>query len=672
VTGLESSWTTGLKKVLVVRVNFPDDPAEPCAYEDATCMMAQVQQFYDENSYGQLHLEADITPVFTLPRSVSDYANDSRRHLGLREDALAAAKEGGYVIEEYHLDIVLNGRLFGYRAQVGARGCWLQSPNTDAAVHELGHNFGLGHANLWVGRGDTIIGPGRMLPYGNMFDAMADVLTGAWPYRHFNAAHKHFLGWLPPSQILAVTNSGVYELNSFDTSTLKPGIRTALTIRKDPDREYWIEARQNWIDNPWAQNGVLVYFGPWDQSYGTSPLLDTTPNSHWPDDSRDAPLLLGRTFSDCEAGVHVTPLSRSQTEPGRLQIRVVLGHFPDNQAPLVTFLAGTDPVQTEPGQPLVWTALGTDPDDDPVVLSWDFGDNTYAGNTNHLEKSWSEPGDYLVRCWVSDMKGGVGSVSRVVRVGQPGTCRVSGRVVFQGRPLAGVRVSLTDSLVTYTDADGCYTAVGLTNGTYQLHPGKGYYTFQPASRSVFVTHQDVVEQNFEAIRTETPNNPPYVMTWNPSPEAIYGSPAQVPLRAWAYDDGEVQLVQFTSQTGLAVLGMGNSFIEVWTNIWSEVPPGEHLITVQALDDFGAVGQALPTRILVAELPARLESIVPSGHGGMSLNISGPVGQSMIVEASADLVNWTSLVSLTNSTGLLQWTDSNAFQFPQRFYRIHSP
>jgi hypothetical protein len=663
----DTSWTTGLKKVLVIRVNFPDDLTEPGSQEEAEDMMAQVREFYGANSYGRLLLEWSVTPLLTLPRTVTEYASDAGRCFALRADALAAAGAAGYAAGDYDLDIVLNGRLFGFRANVKAKGCWLQAPSTDAAVHELGHNLGAGHANLWIGRGDTIIGPGRMLPYGNMFDAMADVLPGAWAARHFNACHKQLLGWLPETQVRSVTNSGIYRLYPLDASALDPDAAYALCLSKDAERTYWIESRQECTTNPWAQNGVLLYFGPWSQSYGTSPLLDTTPNSHWADDSRDAPLLLGRTFSDPGAGIHVTPLSRSQTVPPWTDVQVVLGYFPENLPPVVRLESG--PSETIPGMSVVWDASSADPDGDTVLLSWDFGDGTFAGLTNRVEKHWDTPGEYLVRCWASDLKGGVSCTSRIIRVGQPLTWRVSGRVTCQGQPLPGVRISLTDCLVTYTDADGFYTAVGVINGYYQLHPGKGYYAFAPASRFVIITNATVVGQDFEATSTAAPNNPPYVTTWNPGPESIYGAPANVLLRAWAYDDGEVQMVQFTAGAELAVLGQGTSYLEVWTNLWTDVPPGEHLIAVQATDDFGATGEAWPTRILVLEDPPVLASIARLTGSQFALDISGTAGQRLVVEASTNLVNWTTVSACTNLTGQTRWVDLEADGFRQRFYRM---
>jgi uncharacterized delta-60 repeat protein len=50
------------------------------------------------------------------------------------------------------------------------------------------------------------------------------------------------------------------------------------------------------------------------------------------------------------------------------------------------------------------------------------------------------------------------------------------------------------------------------------------------------------------------------------------------------------------------------------------------------------------------------------------NISGTLGQSVMIEASTDLVNWTSLTNITLGSGLFFFSDPNAPDFPMRFYR----
>jgi len=60
--------------------------------------------------------------------------------------------------------------------------------------------------------------------------------------------------------------------------------------------------------------------------------------------------------------------------------------------------------------------------------------------------------------------------------------------------------------------------------------------------------------------------------------------------------------------------------------------------------------------------------VQTGAQPGSLQIAGGAGQRYQIEASTDLLNWTDLVTLTNTSGTVQFLDSAAATFPQRFYR----
>jgi hypothetical protein len=56
-------------------------------------------------------------------------------------------------------------------------------------------------------------------------------------------------------------------------------------------------------------------------------------------------------------------------------------------------------------------------------------------------------------------------------------------------------------------------------------------------------------------------------------------------------------------------------------------------------------------------------------GQFNLTLSGLIGQAYNVEASPDLVTWTIIGTVTlDATGSLDFTDPNAANFPQRFYR----
>jgi len=71
------------------------------------------------------------------------------------------------------------------------------------------------------------------------------------------------------------------------------------------------------------------------------------------------------------------------------------------------------------------------------------------------------------------------------------------------------------------------------------------------------------------------------------------------------------------------------------------------------------------------VPANLPAVqIHSGFAGQFvLTVSGPPGQTYDVQASPDLSAWTVIGTVTpGASGSLDFTDTNAANFPQRYYR----
>jgi len=403
---ITSVWTTGQKTLLYIRVDMSDKAGDPVTEASVRSTMdTAVDPYYRDSSYQKTSLVTTITPTMRLPHTAAEYETigDSQ----ILTDGQAAAKAAGFDSATYSLFIVAFPKMsFGYsgKARVGRAGVWLNgSFGSGVTAHELGHNYGVHHANLWQTTDGSIIGAGANLEYGNPFDVM-----GRGGVRgQFNAWFKARFDWVLPTDYLNVTASGRYRIGAIDEPA-ETGPR-ALRAVKDSTKNYWVEFRKAFTTNAAAMNGALVNWG-YNSNTG-SHLLDMTPGTSA--GASDAPLIVGRTFSDTVSGIHITPVLRTAS-PLAMEVVVNRGTFPGNAPPVATLTA--DPTTVARNAPVTLSVGASDPNGDPLAFGWVFDDGTFAPNAATVQKSWTTAGTKLVRCIVSDMVGGTTTVETSVTV----------------------------------------------------------------------------------------------------------------------------------------------------------------------------------------------------------------------------------------------------------------
>jgi len=520
----------GLFRLLYIRVTFADDPISPQADDGAHATAQGNNRYFNEGSYGTVWWETTITPVIRLPERKNYYGENPNALLG---DARVGAEALGYFRIDYDEMYVLCNSLVQY--DFGGLSSGILNGSPGALSHELGHNFGLPHANFWQPEGrqpgpvqptnappfpidpDSLIGHNDLnapfltsntggepsQEYGNPHDVM-----GSGP-GHFSAMFKNYMNWLPDNFIKTATGSTTNRIFAFDTPRISDGRTYAMRIRKDYQKEYWFSYRQQFPDNPWFANGIEVDWdlGPIDPGFGLSlgnnVLIDTTPDSTYV--KEDAALVVGRTLRDPAADVFVTPVALGGgPDPSDKWIDVVLqkGPFRNNQNPTVTIAASTIAVAN--GGTVEFSATAQDPDGDALAFYWDFGDWSFGTNGAVQSKTFNAAGQFVVRCEVSDMKGGIGSAHVVITVGTPNTFTISGRVLDTfGNPVQGVRVHNSgvkpaspppapDGVQTntsipdvgtyrygYTDSQGYYVIGNVPPGTYTNRAFQFGYRIEP-------------------------------------------------------------------------------------------------------------------------------------------------------------------------------------------------
>ena len=341
-------WSLGVKRFLIVRVDFSDDPGGPfdrnsgqtITTSTMNTVMTNVNQFYLDNSQGQTSIQTFHVPaVLRMPQTKATY--DAGTPSDLRTDMLAAAaaydqangNTGQFDPATYDLDTVVFSAMsganwqFGGLAGVGAKRMWVNAEfSLRIMAHELGHNYGLLHANRWDVTGTDPIDPaGTQLDYGDEYDMMGGntASPGGRPI-HFNEWFKAYLGWLNTSQWRTAPTGGVYRLFRHD-HTNASGIR-GITVGQTNDRSYWLGFRRdvtNYAANSFGAtnflaNGVEFRWGMQapglssDMAGEASRLLNFTPATA---NFTRHPLPIGQTFTDPAFNLSITPLSVGGTSP---------------------------------------------------------------------------------------------------------------------------------------------------------------------------------------------------------------------------------------------------------------------------------------------------------------------------------------------------------------------
>ena len=304
-----SPWSLGKKTLLFIRIDFPDLPGAPAPDEQVRDVLRMVERFYEVNSYGKLSIQSTLTTTVRMPKPAKAYDHEGQEII---THARAAAKAAGFDTAKFNLEIVAfktpDGRVIAVGA-INAKGLRLANSFTFGRMaHELGHNRGLSHTQLWETSDGSIIGPGQRKDYGDPYDIMGG--GAEWGENHLSIRHKAHLGWLGEDGIIKVARSGVYRIYAHDHEKAK-GAR-GLRIARDKTQIYWVEFRHR-VHPP---NDAIVDAVRILRSYTDNnecELLDMTPQT--PGVGHDAALPLGKVFEDRDARIRITPLKTGGAAP---------------------------------------------------------------------------------------------------------------------------------------------------------------------------------------------------------------------------------------------------------------------------------------------------------------------------------------------------------------------
>ena len=239
---------SGEHSLLVIRATWGP---KPFATEDVNRVLDEVDAFFRASSFGRVSFRSTVTP-WIRAYDVAPACNP----LTIAYPADDAARAAGYDPAAYDRIVYLfpetacawAGSRWGKRALLNGT---LTVANT---AHELGHTFGLPHAQAW----SCDPRPCGVVNYGDPYDTMGSG-TG-----DFDSYEKWLLGWI--TRVTRVSQPDVYTVAPIEVpSTLPQGLIVTTTRNR-----YWFEVRR---DPARAATGTLLMKGGLLVHAGPSPTI---------------------------------------------------------------------------------------------------------------------------------------------------------------------------------------------------------------------------------------------------------------------------------------------------------------------------------------------------------------------------------------------------------------
>jgi M6 family metalloprotease-like protein len=245
----------------------------------------QLDHYWREVSYGKINLTGSSAyGWFTLPQPRSYYVTGSGQGSAnlnqLFSDCTAAADpsvnfaaNGGV----QGINMMFNGDLDGYAwgggrctTLDGLNKCWSSTwnppwsfNNLAPLAHEMGHGYGLPHANNSDGDSD---------PYDNPWDVMSSAWRNAnsnptygTVAKHLNVYSRDRLGWIDPARMLTVSAVVPQDAIQLDRASLVGSSNPQMLVLRVPgqptSRYYTVEARKRvgYYDANLAGNAVIIH-----------------------------------------------------------------------------------------------------------------------------------------------------------------------------------------------------------------------------------------------------------------------------------------------------------------------------------------------------------------------------------------------------------------------------
>lgn len=335
--------TSGTKKIAVILLNWSDlTTATPSRAQvlDLFNGVGKIHDIYSENSFNTLNIsvaDADIYGWYNT--NVSSTVNGQTACNNFMQVSDNSWLTPDPIVNWVNANVPVN--LANYQhvmyvlpttpgcaggiSPIGYEGyglLWsvINAANFDLKTvpHELGHNFGAGHASTLSCPSGIPSSCTGFVEYGDLYDPMGWNNNGTF---HFTGYNKNLFGWLAPANVKQVnlSESGTYVLSPIEKPTAT-GIQY-LRVDRDANSYYLLENRINYgLDTNLPSNitnGLMIRISNFNPAVyvNTNTLLLGTYG-------------YGQIFDDTTAGLKITPLSKNGELLSVKVERTILGPSP--------------------------------------------------------------------------------------------------------------------------------------------------------------------------------------------------------------------------------------------------------------------------------------------------------------------------------------------------------
>ena len=239
-----------------------------------------------------------------------------------------------------------------------------------------------------------------------------------------------------------------------------------------------------------------------------------------------------------------------------------------------------------------------------------------------------------------------------------GICKQSA-TAFPTDPTGGIALGLTDdSYLPITLVGGNTVAIYNTRTSVIYVGSNGYLTMNAGDISYSPTYANhFARPRLSAIYRDLNPGAGGTVTWKQLSDRVAITYQAVPVYGVAtqtnsfqfelFFDGRIRLTYLSLRTPTGLVGLSAG-------------TGQPVNFIAS--DFTAYGSCAPVITLVTLL---------SG-GNIQISLTGSSGDIYRVLGSTNLLDWQTIASVTNLTGIVQFTDSTATNYNQRFYRLAIP